>query len=147
MKRNIRDRTPSIAQPKINASLELRNFGASPTAVSDLLGVEPTRVGVAGEPYRTVKGTPTEQILRETFWSLWSTASTDAPLEQHLENILGQIELMSDRFTKLPAATTRTIRCSIIPEGPLPLFRLNSDLLHRLSRLRLDVVLDVVSVG
>lgn len=132
--------------PTIIASLVLRNFGDDPQIVTRVLGREPTRSGRQGEHLISSLGRATARVIRQTYWSLHSRTAKSAPLAQHVADIVEQLRASSALFNQLPNGTTITLRCTVIPDGGLPLLSVESESLRCLGEIGAALEIDVISI-
>lgn len=132
--------------PTIVASLVLRDFGDDPQIVTRLLNHEPTRSGLRGDHLLDPMGRVTARMIRRTYWSLHSGAPKTAPLNRHVADILGQLTDSYAAFYDLPKGTTITLRCTVIPEGDLPLLRVDPESLRSLGQIGAGLEFDVIEV-
>lgn len=147
-KRDQFDEKRSLGRPAtIRVSLELRGFDRSPAEVTRKLGLAPTHSGKAGEPYQTVTGKSTQHRLTHDYWALWSNASRGSSLEDHIVNILNQVEPVLGKMDDAVGDAERLLRCTIIGEDEPPLLTLSSSLLERIARARMSLTIDTLSIG
>ena len=132
--------------PLTRASLVIKGFGDSPDSLSDLLNLVPTRSGRAGNARRNVVGRMTDRLVRGTYWALHSDAEHRASISLHIANLLAKIGDSRFGKTELPLGTRVTLRCTVIPNGDLPLICVESHLMHRLGELGVSLEIDIVSV-
>jgi hypothetical protein len=133
--------------PSIRCSIVIREFGDDPALVTALLGLEPSRSGSRGDAYRNVLGKATGRTIRESYWSLHSTASPRDSLTAHATDLLRQTNAVHSRFASLPSGTRVSLRATVIPNGDLPLFEISGEIIDGLARLRCSIEIDVVSVS
>ena len=138
-------RNRSVA-PTIRASLVLRDFGNDPNVVTKAIGLEPTRKGRAGEASVSSSGRPISSTVKSTFWSLHSRLSPSSQISEHIADVAQQLGSASERLSRLPEGTTLTFRCTIIPEGDLPILAVDVSAAAVLAQMRARLELDVVSV-
>lgn len=138
-----RDR--SVA-PTIRASLVLRDFGDDPNVVTKAIGLEPTRKGRAGEAFVSSSGRSIGNTVKTAFWSLHSRLPPSSQISEHIADVAQQLGRASERLSQLPEGTTLTFRCTIIPEGDLPILAVDVSATVALARMRAVLELDVVNV-
>ena len=133
-------------RPSIRASITVRDFAGSPEAITELLGLQPTRSGRAGELRRDVLGQPTSTMLRRSYWSLHSSVGQREPLARHVDDLASKVSQSISAFRRLPSGATVRLFCTIIPNGDLPLLTLTSDAMRVLAEMGAPVEIDIVSV-
>jgi hypothetical protein len=132
--------------PWIRASIVIRDFGGSPEEISALLGLQPTRSGRAGEPRTNVLGVRTSQTLRQSYWSLHSIVGPRESLSSHVDDLTTRVAHSMAAFRRLPAGATVRLRCTVIPEGNLPLFSLSCSGMRVLAEIGAHLEIDIISV-
>ena len=135
-----------IQPPTIRASLLIRDFDGPPGLISEILGIQPTRAGQAGEPSLNVLGKARGTTLRFSYWSLHSGAGYRAPLSEHVADLMRQVRGARHAFARLPSGSTVTLRVTVIPPGPLPPFKVEADAVNELSEIGAAFQLDIVSI-
>lgn len=138
--------TDAEKRPSIHASLVLRGFTNSPSELSAILGLTPRRTGRPGEPYLAGGRTPTGRVIKEAYWALGSDLDHRAALEDHIGSIVERTRSARQALKTLPPNVRAVVSCTVIPNGDLPLFVLDSALLSSLAELRCSLELDIVSV-
>lgn len=138
--------TETIDAPSIRASLVLRDFGDDPHRVTELLGLQPSRSGRAGDPLLGPSGQPTTRIVRRTYWALQSRLAPSALMSEHVNDIVEQVRDAARRFAGLSAGTTMKLLCTIIPDGDLPILTIESESLRTLGEIGIDLEIDIISV-
>ena len=132
--------------PSVRASLVLRGFGEDPELITRVLGRTPSRSGRAGEALLLPTGSPSRWIIRDTYWSLHSRLDPRAELSSHLGDIFSRLGEARHSFGQLPPGTTVALRCTVIPDGALPLISLAAPSLAMLSDLGAVLEIDIISV-
>lgn len=130
----------------IRASLVLRDFGDDPNLITELLGLQPTRAGRAGDSLLGPSDQATTRTVRRTYWSLHSRLDPTASMSEHVRDILGQLGDAAQHFARLPAGTITTLRCTVIPDDDLPILSVDSQSMQRLGEVGADLEIDIVSV-
>lgn len=133
--------------PVIRASLVLRQFGEDPDEISRILGLLPARSGRRGDRHRNVLGRETGRIVPKTYWALNSQAGSRDPLETQIASILEQVRDVRSAFDHLPPGTEVSLRCTVIPNGDLPLFQVGSQQMYELGAIGASLEIDIISVG
>lgn len=129
------------------ASLEIRGFEGSPDAITEILGLLPTRTGRADDAYRNSAGRVTNRIIELSYWSLRSRADLRGSINEHVTDLLDQVRESFAAFSRLPAGMSICVRCTIIPNGYLPLFELDASTLRSLGEIGAAFELDIFSVS
>lgn len=111
-------------------------FDGSPEVITELLGLQPTRSGRAGEPSYNVMGKPRGRTNRVSFWSLHSQAGDRVSVGEHVANLLEQVRGSREQFARLPPKARVTVRCTVIPNGDLPPVRARAQSVARSRRDR-----------
>jgi hypothetical protein len=84
--------------------------------------------------------------VRQAYWSVHSRCEPTEPLNRHLQDILEQIASTASSFAGLPAGTTASVRCTVIPEDDLPILKVASHTMAKLGALGADLEIDILSV-
>jgi len=134
------------AAPTIRASLILRGFGDDPEVVTRTLQLEPTRKGRAGETLISSSGQPIPNNVKTTFWALQSRLSPQSAISEHVADVALQIGPAQEKLSRLPHGTTIAFRCTIIPEGDLPLLSVDARSAAVLAQINASLELDIMSV-
>ena len=112
----------------------------SPEQMEVIIGLSPSRSHRIGDPRskRTKSGAHDRH-----YYSIQSTISDSASLDAHIEEILSILEPRVDRVKRLGSEASLCIFCGFSSGNGQGGFSLTPELLARLSRLGLEVVLDL----
>lgn len=109
--------------------------GVLPETITTRLGLTPVEAHAKGEP-RTGN---VPQVWHSGYWAIQSPVDSAAPLEQHLEAILGVIEPLGQRIAALRAPDITPSLFSGVFLGPdaTAALVLSPELMGRIARLQL----------
>lgn len=96
----------------IKVYLIISGFEGSPDAISRVLGMQPTRTQLRGEPV-TFGELKTKLRRKANFWILDSGLPTTAALADQVAAVVKQVEGAAARFTDLPEGSSVTLTCAI----------------------------------
>ena len=136
---------PEDGSPTTLASLEIYGFTCLPEDVTRILRLQPTSFGRAGERHVNM-GRVTSHILEHSFWDLRSGAGRSASIEEHVIDLLQQLRNSRQALTRLPASTAVKVRCTIIPNGYVPLVKISATTLASLSDLGASFEVRVITI-
>jgi hypothetical protein len=97
---------------EIKVYLVISGFEGSPVAISRVLGIQPTRKKLRGEPV-SFGELQTKLTRKANFWLLDSGCPTAATLTDQVAAVVRQVEGAAPRFADLPKGTTVTLSCAI----------------------------------
>ena len=115
---------------KAYATLRISGDGLEPSAVSEALGLSPSKVDVSATGFGT-----------------WNYSTRDLldnlrPLEEHVLHIVQLLEPRSSEVVALTEKFAGDVFCYFASQSDLGGFHLSSDALSRLGRLQLDFDVD-----
>ena len=114
-------------------------WGDDPELVTQLIGVEPTRVAREGE--RRSGGSPLGR--RHELWALDSSLDGSASFEEHLGGILDQLELNPAGTRECVRRFDAVLQCASHFETYNPGFALSANLVARVAALELGFDFDL----
>lgn len=116
--------------------------------VTQLMGLEPTKVRVAGETFKTPKMT-SAKLIKRNLWKFDSQLTTSAHVEEHLEALLALLEARADALEKLATVYEAELEIggAIYYEDWTPGIHLSRELTRRLAQLGLSLDLDLYFRG
>jgi hypothetical protein len=123
-------------------------FGDSlvPQRVTDLLGLSPTHAHARGDPH-PIRSNP-DLRWRSGAWMLDSQQSPDAPLDQHLRDLLDRLEPKAEAIRELVAEGLRaSFSCGCFLEKENEGTTLPPQTLGRIAALGADLDLDIYYRG
>jgi len=138
---------PGDELPTILASLEILGFGEDPSVVTEALGIEPSRSGRVGEPYRNAANRLTTRVIRESFWELDSDAGHRATVEEHLSTLLGRFRPAKSRIASLPSGASLLVRFTIIPSTSGPRITMPPAIIREVGEIGAAVDIRIVTVS
>jgi hypothetical protein len=117
-----------------------------PQRVTDLLGLPPTHAHARGDPH-PIRTNP-DLRWRSGAWMLDSQQSPNAPLEQHLQDLLDRLEPSAEAIRELVAEGLRaSFSCGCFLEKENEGTALRPRTLGRIASLDADVDLDIYYRG
>lgn len=117
-------------------SLNLRSTLTTVDQISEIMAVSPTRTQVFGEPVSSRD--PHSARHMENLWTL--EGPNGSRLDEVLTNLL---DIVGERPSRLPVDCTAEVWVMLVGRPMGNLLELGSELIERLARLRVPVVLDV----
>jgi len=97
---------------EIKVYLVISGFEGSPDKISRVLGIQPTRTKLRGEPV-SFGELETKLRRKANFWILDSGRPTTADLADQVTAVVRQVQGSVPGFTDLPQGTTVTLTCAI----------------------------------
>jgi hypothetical protein len=128
---------------RITVSLDVE---ADPESISARLGIEPTRQGRAGEAYVNTVGRTTERILRRSYWSLYSSRAQEAPLEEHVSDILAHLMPRTAEWHALAPLPSPVLYCTVIRGDTGPELILKPTTIRQMADLGLGIEIVIIRV-
>ena len=116
-----------------------------PAEISETLGIESTSSGRKGEIRSTpqVKRPP----RRDSIWILNSPLEDGRPLQDHLQWLLDKLESKTDAVREVSKSYKATFFCGFSSENGQGGCTFDADLIARLGRLGLPIVLNLYPPG
>jgi hypothetical protein len=113
--------------------------------ITELLGLLPTRSGRKGD----IRTSPRVKLppRRNSFWLLTSPLPDSAPLQDHLQWLIEQLEPKCREAEKLAQEYMLKFICGFSSENGQGGCTFDADLLARLAKFRLPLVLDLYPPG
>jgi hypothetical protein len=129
------------------ATLSIFSVTLTPQEISERLGLQPTRTHKQGQPrgFRRKDGSTSPSVVwKDSAWLLTSPLKPDRNLMEHVRWLLEKIEPKADIIKALSSDCTG-IRffCGFSSGNGQGGFVLEADTLSRISRLGLNIVLDL----
>ena len=113
--------------------------------ITEILGVEPSSAFTEGTP---IPGRFTK--YGSTKWRIDSAINRDCLLheclEEHVENVVGQVERIKDKLNLLDPDYEKYIQCVAYYEGSNLGLWLSSDILKRIAALSIGIEFDLYSL-
>jgi len=109
--------------------------------ITNLLKIEPTEFHEKGAPLS--KRNPNSRKREEHLWRLDSQLQQSEPLDKHLKNLIEIIEIHARGFKKIADCSSCEIFCGFSSGNGQGGFILDHNLLERISKLPLDLVVDL----
>jgi hypothetical protein len=122
------------------ASLRVFSDTLQASDITTLLGMEPSRSYFKGQP---VSSRNPKTLRRKSAWIFKSGLEQDPDLAAHLRRLLDFIEPRLDRLDTLRETCRVDLFCGFASESGQGGTTLDSALLARLGRLRLDLTMDL----
>lgn len=124
-----------------SASICIASDSMTPQEIGNFLGLKETRSYEKGEPIS--RRNPGGPKRTENIWSLKSGVDESISLEFHLEKLAKLIEMKKDKFSFLLSKCQIEIFCGFSSDSGQGGFVLKSDLLKKLTKIPIDIVLDL----
>jgi hypothetical protein len=123
----------------------LRVFGDSlePSEISAMLEIEPTKAGRKGEPAFT----PLRRPLGSSVWILESPLADHLPLQDHFRWLLDTLEPRRKQLAEITKKYEADFFCGFSSANSQGACILDPELLSRLAKLGVEVVLDLYPPG
>jgi len=107
------------------------DFGDDPETVTQLLGVQPTRVWRRGQPRPGSSGPP----VRHELWALDSSVDPSESFEAHLAELLALLERAPNGVREVAQRFGAVFQCYSHFESPNPGFAIPPELVRRVAAL------------
>jgi hypothetical protein len=117
--------------------LEVLDFEGDPTEITQVIGFEPTKTWKKGDP----AAPNSSYVCRQSGWRFYSNLSLHEAVEAHLDNILSQLEMNSDKVK----AVSKNFRLGIKildKAHYMEQFSLSNQMLGRIYNLDLSLSFD-----
>ena len=122
---------------EIKVSLNVSGFAGSPSKITALLGIEPSRTWVAGDPVQN-----TTLKRQDNRWILDSPVDSAAPLSKHLESILSFASPAVGRFRMLPSGAKVQIFCAVYDYERAVVLEFTKDIITQLAAVGAGLGID-----
>src|SRR5690349_9733659 len=128
--------------PKHHVFFAVFGFGDDPAVVTRVMGVEPTKAWIKGEPTGKGRGIPTHDR-----WVLQSTLPLTEPIEAHFENLLPQLEARREAVADVRTRFEARLAVAAYWYEVNPGFCLSASIVQRVAELGLEVDFDLYCLG
>ena len=108
--------------------------------IQEIIGLPPSRFHNIGDPVSSRSSTP---VHNRDYYSIQSKSLESESMEQHIEEILSLLEPRMDAIRRLSSEANLCLFCGFSSGNGQGGFGLSPELLSRLARLGLEVVLDL----
>jgi len=122
------------------AAFTASSLSLTPEETTDLLGIAPTRSHRIGDP---ISPRITNAARKDHYYSLHANRPSTAPMHEHLEVLLAQLEPRREALEQLRGQAQLCLFCGFSSSNGQGGFTLTPDLLQRISALGLELVLDL----
>ena len=113
------------------------DFGDDPGVVSGIMGMEPTKAWVKGEPVA-----PSGAIRTHSRWSLESGLDKEEPFEAHISALLAKLERKRTEIRRVAERFPARIGVAQYFDEANPGFRLEAEIVQRIAGLGLAIDFD-----
>lgn len=135
-----------MSEKTAGASLRILTKEISPRVISETLGLPPSRQHLKGE--LRSKRNPLSSVFEENLWIYESPLSSSCELHEHIDAIL---QLLESKGSALDAIRDRCtaidVFCMFSSENGQGSAELSLDLLRRLAKQQVDLIIDLYPPG
>ena len=129
---------------KITVYLRISGFSCDPSAITEILGIQPDKVWRKGDLLMH-----TEKFKhKDNGWEIKSVSSDTIYLESHITDILKTALPVRDKFKNLPVGSSVMLTCgvSFSPDSAIPSIFLDTETLRFLGEINADIDVDLYCV-
>ncbi len=112
----------------------------SPKMIEENIGLPPTRSHMIGDP---VSSRPNAPVRKTHYYSIQSMSNSTDPMEKHIDEIITQLEQRLEKIKRLEEKANLYLFCGFSSGNGQGGFSLSPEMLTRLSRLGLELALDL----
>ncbi|HQO58998.1 MAG TPA: DUF4279 domain-containing protein [Candidatus Omnitrophota bacterium] len=112
----------------------------SPDMIERIIGWPPTRSHKIGDPISSRSGAT---LRKQHYYSIQSMSDSTEPMEKHIDEIITPLEQKLENLKRLQGNADLCLFCGFSSGNGQGGFSLSPEMLARLSRLGLELVLDL----
>lgn len=129
-------------QNEINVRLAIYRFDCHPDEITQILGLTPTDIWIAGQPVRRPPS-GRAKLHEENAWLLKSPLDGSSEIEEQVDALTDVIAPQADRFRDLPDNVCIELSCSVYGHEYMPAIHFTANQVRFLASLGAEIDVDV----